>query len=134
MHTCNNCGKIFKSAQKLVRHNNRKTPCRSATHHCDKCPKGFTNYQSLWQHKQKCQAKCGSKRDVPPFIEETQPALTHHPFYTPVKRKRSRDIADQGDNRFRTDKSEDLSSKPKNSKIEAMKKESLSPSSSGCSY
>ena len=48
--------------------------------------------------------------------------LWHIIHFTHLLNEKDQETDDQGDNRFSTDKSEDLSSKPKNSKIEAMKK------------
>ena len=40
-----------------MEHNNRITTCRTPTHHCDQCNKGFTSYQSLWNHKNRYESK-----------------------------------------------------------------------------
>ena len=53
MHTCNTCGKSFKYLSKLEEHNNRQIPCRPASYYCSACNKGFSSYQSLWEHKKK---------------------------------------------------------------------------------
>ena len=57
MYLCECCGKSFKFLSKLREHNNRQTPCRPATHHCSPCGKGFSGYQSLWKHKQRCRGQ-----------------------------------------------------------------------------
>ena len=69
MSSCTRCGRTFKVMTKLIRHvNNRQTPCRKPTHHCNDCGRGFGSRQSLWNHQQICQSapSIGEKR---PFKE-----------------------------------------------------------------
>ena len=40
-----------------MEHNNHRTPCHTPTHHYDQCNKGFASYQSLWNHKKRCEPK-----------------------------------------------------------------------------
>ena len=57
MFSCSKCNKNFKNWSRLMEHNNRRTPCRTPTHHCDRCNKGFAFYQSLWNRKKGCEPK-----------------------------------------------------------------------------
>lgn len=54
-NVCVTCRKVFSRRSNLVRHiNNRQTSCQPTTHHCDRCHKGLSSYQTLWEHRQKC--------------------------------------------------------------------------------
>ena len=60
MYSCNRCERNFTCKRGWRHHTNeRKTVCRKPTHYCDDCNKGFASYQSVWNHKQRCEkAKC----------------------------------------------------------------------------
>ena len=68
---CVTCRKSFSRKDSLIRHiNNRKKSCFPATHHCAKCDKGLSSYQSLWQHRCKCQ---------PLSVEQQSSAIINNP-------------------------------------------------------
>ena len=67
---CNRCGKSFKIASKLERHNNRQNSCRPASHRCDGCSKGYASYQSLWKHRRIC---TGQKRSFGHGVPGVEP-------------------------------------------------------------
>ena len=54
-NVCVVCRRVFSRMSSLARHiNERQTSCHPPTHHCDKCDKGFSSYQTLWEHRRKC--------------------------------------------------------------------------------
>ena len=54
-NVCVICRNVFSRMSSLTRHiNNRQTSCHPPTHHCEKCNKGLSSYQTLWEHRRKC--------------------------------------------------------------------------------
>ena len=72
---CTICRKAFGRKNSLVRHiNNRRKPCHPATHHCNRCDKGFSSYQSLWEHRRNCHPLHSEEKRTP--AEDTVEELT----------------------------------------------------------
>ena len=90
-----------------MEHKTRRTPCRPPTHHCERCNKGFTSYQTLWKHKQMCQGQ------------------SYNVNY-PVGQKRSADIPTESLERPNGD---GLSKRSKNPKIQTLLDEIINDSS-----
>lgn len=74
VHECKRCGYTCKQKNDLIKHFNRKTPCKATNsnqsinalleelkkneqekeYKCTNCGKGFTQYQNRWRHQKSC--------------------------------------------------------------------------------
>ena len=60
--SCECCERTFKNKSSLVRHKQRKTPCRKANFLCNDCDRTFVSHQSLGKHKLLyCKKKTGQQ-------------------------------------------------------------------------
>ena len=60
--SCECCERTFKNKSSLVRHKQRKTPCRKANFLCNDCDRTFVSRQSLGKHKLLyCKKKTGQQ-------------------------------------------------------------------------
>ena len=95
-NACVTCRKVFSRRNNLVRHiNNRQTSCQPATHHCDRCDKGLSSYQTLWEHQQKCLSSPVEKQPTKvishsivssdPYADDQSSSLKVIPYLLPSK-------------------------------------------------
>ena len=87
MYCCVKCNKTFRTRTEFKSHNERKIPCRPATHFCSMCRKGLASRRSLRLHKKRCRNSEGSseieakiqglRKIVNEFFEHLSGDFTH---------------------------------------------------------